>query len=143
LDHQHGVSNRFLSTLQKLDQKYHATDRAKATDQSYGISQRANSLFTGLNSYFEAAASHPTGQKIVKFYTDSSKQVQEVHAEARRLADLKKGEFGGSAYKASGLERVFGKEKESTQTGTTSGTANPTQVNPTEPVPGVTPTEQK
>ncbi|KAH8887639.1 hypothetical protein GQ53DRAFT_749706 [Thozetella sp. PMI_491] len=50
LDEKHGVSNRFLGTLQNLDKKYHATDRAKATDQSYGISQRANSLFTGLNS---------------------------------------------------------------------------------------------
>ena len=112
LDSKHGVSSRFLDTIQGLDQKYHATDRAKATDQSYGISQRANSFLTGISTYFEKASNTPTGQKVVKFYTDGSRQVQDIHAEARRLADLKKQEHGGSAYKAAGLERVFGKEKE-------------------------------
>lgn len=111
LDTKHEVSNRFLTTLQGLDQKYHATDRARATDQSYGISQRAGHFWTGLGSYFEKASTTPTGRKIVKFYTDGSRQVQDIHAEARRLADLKKEEHGGSAYKAAGLERVFGKEK--------------------------------
>ncbi|PNY29486.1 Protein vip1, partial [Tolypocladium capitatum] len=112
LDSTHGVSSRFLATLQNLDQKTHASSRAKATDQSYGISQRANSLLTGIGSYFEKASNTPTGKKIVKFYTDGSRQVQDIHAEARRLADLKKDEHGGSAYKAAGLERVFGKEKD-------------------------------
>ncbi|KAI1472928.1 uncharacterized protein F4812DRAFT_410923 [Daldinia caldariorum] len=112
LDHKHGVTNRFMNTLMNLDQKYHATERAKATDQSYGITNRASSLFSGLSSYFEKAASSPTGKKLVGFYTQSQRQVQDIHAEARRLANLKKEEHGGSAYKASGLERVFGKEKE-------------------------------
>ncbi|KAH6957042.1 hypothetical protein HG530_002577 [Fusarium avenaceum] len=111
LDAVHNVSSRFFSTLQGLDEKYHATDRAKATDESYGITQRANSLWLGLSSYFEKASNTPTGKKIANFYTEGSRQVQEVHAEARRLADLKKEEAGGSAYKAAGLEKVFGKEK--------------------------------
>lgn len=111
LDQKHGVTNRFLSTLQSLDSKYHATDRAKTADQSYGITQRASSLFFGLNSYFEKATSTPTGKKIVDFYSQSSRQVQDIHNEARRLANLKTQEHGGSAYKASGLERVFGKEQ--------------------------------
>jgi hypothetical protein len=71
-----------------------------------------------LSSYFEKASNTPTGKKIANFYTEGSRQVQEVHAEARRLADLKKEEAGGSAYKAAGLEKVFGKEK-------TSGTEAP------------------
>jgi RNA recognition motif-containing protein len=111
LDHKHGVSSRFLSTLQGLDKKYHATDRAKTADSSYGITSKANGIFGTLSSYFEKAANTVTGQKIVGFYTQSSKQVQDVHAEARRLAELKKQEHGGSAYKAAGLEKVFGKEK--------------------------------
>lgn len=111
LDSAHGVTDRFRATLTNLDAKYHATDRAKATDQSYGLSARASTLFHGLGSYFEKATSSPTGQKLVRFYADSQRQVQDIHAEARRLADLKKEEHGGSAYKASGLERVFGKEK--------------------------------
>lgn len=112
LDTKHGVSHRFLSTLQKLDGKYHATDRAKATDASYGISAKAGNLLTGIGSYFEKASNTPTGKRIVKFYTDGSRQVQDIHNEARRLADLKKEAHGGSAYKAAGLEKVFGKEKE-------------------------------
>jgi len=43
--------------------------------------------------------------------TQGQRQVTDIHTEARRLADLKKNEHGGSAYKASGLERVFGAEK--------------------------------
>jgi hypothetical protein len=113
LDHKHGVSARFLTSLQNFDKKYHATDRAKTADQSYGISTRANSLLTGLGSYFEKASNTPTGQRIVQFYTEGQRQVQDIHAEARRLADLKTQEHGGSAYKAAGLHRVFGAEKPS------------------------------
>jgi hypothetical protein len=149
LDQQHGVTSRFFSTLQGFDQKYHATDRARATDQSYGISQRANNVWNTLGSYFEKATSSPTGQKIVKFYEDGSRQVQDIHTEARRLAELRKEEHGGSAYKAAGLERVFGKEKDaekkdttgaSTSTGTASdipqpgpkaGTTDPTPISTT------------
>ncbi|KAH6647788.1 actin cytoskeleton protein [Truncatella angustata] len=130
LDQTHGVSNRFVSTLQNLDTKYHATDRAKTADQSYGITQRATGLWGGLNSYFEKATNTPTGKKLVNFYTQGSRQVQDIHAEARRLADLKKDEHGGSAVKAAGLERVLGKDKEQaagSQSGTTpSATTNTT-----------------
>ena len=111
LDHKHGVSARFLNTLQSLDKKYHATDRAKTADQSYGITQRANTLLSGLGSYFETATNTQVGRKVVGFYTMGQKQVTDVHNEARRLAELKKEEHGGSAYKAAGLEKVFGAEK--------------------------------
>ncbi|KAH9216651.1 hypothetical protein DL95DRAFT_116888 [Leptodontidium sp. 2 PMI_412] len=103
LDTKHGVSTRFLSTLTSLDQKYHATDKAKSVDQSYGVTTKANSLLTGLTSYFEKAAGTPTGQKLVNFYSQGSKQVQDIHAEARRLADLKKQD--------SGVSKVPGTEK--------------------------------
>ncbi|KAJ5047661.1 uncharacterized protein L3040_003481 [Drepanopeziza brunnea f. sp. 'multigermtubi'] len=104
LDNKHGVSNRFLSTLTNLDAKYHATDKAKSVDQSYGVSQKAGSLLSGLSSYFEKAVGTPTGQKLVNFYSQSSKQVQDIHAEARRLADLKKTEAGVS--KVPGTEKT-------------------------------------
>ncbi|KAI0185621.1 RNA recognition domain-containing protein [Xylaria flabelliformis] len=125
LDHKHGVTTRFMNTLTQLDQKFHATDRAKAADQSYGISNRASGLFGGLTSYFEKATNTPTGQKLVKFYTDGQRQVQDIHVEAQRLMELKKEEAGGSSYKAAGLERVFGKEKPAEQSSSTpsSGTA--------------------
>jgi hypothetical protein len=111
LDEKHGVSQKFLGTLQNLDSKYHATDRARAADQGYGITERASHLWSGLGSYFEKAANTPTGKRIVDFYTAGSRQVADIHKEARRLADLKKQEAGGSAYKAAGLDRVFGSEK--------------------------------
>ncbi|KAI1820675.1 hypothetical protein F4861DRAFT_542668 [Xylaria intraflava] len=111
LDNKHGVSTRFMNTLTQLDHKFHATDRAKAADQTYGISHRANVLFGGLTSYFEKASNTPTGKKLVKFYTDGQRQVQDIHVEARRLQELKMQEHGGSAYKASGMERFFGKDK--------------------------------
>lgn len=111
LDHKHGVSSRFATTLTSLDSKYHATDRAKSADQSYGISQRANGLLTGLSSYFEKATNTPTGRRVVDFYTQGQRQVQDIHTEARRLADIKKEEHGGSAYKAAGLNKIFGEKK--------------------------------
>lgn len=111
LDHKHGVTSRFANTLTSLDSKYHATDRAKSADQSYGITQRANNLLTGLGSYFEKATNTPTGRRVVDFYTQGQRQVQDIHAEARRLADIKKEEYGGSAYKAAGLNKIFGEEK--------------------------------
>lgn len=111
LDEKHGVTQRFLGTLHALDQKYHATDRAKTADQSYGVSDKAASLFAGLGSYFEKATSTPTGKRIVDFYTTSQRQVADIYSEAKRLADLKKQEAGGSAYKAAGLDKVFGPEK--------------------------------
>jgi len=111
LDEKHGVTQRFLGTLTALDQKVHATDRARTADQSYGISTRANSLLTGIGSYFEKATSTPTGKKIVNFYTTSRREVEDIYKEAKRLADLKKEEAGGSSYKAAGLDKVFGPEK--------------------------------
>jgi hypothetical protein len=111
LDQKAGVTARFYSTLQNLDKKYHATDRAKTADESYGITQRANNIVAGLTSYFEAATNTPTGQKIANFYGQTQHQVVDIHNEARRLAELKKDEHGGSAYKAAGLEKVFGAEK--------------------------------
>jgi len=110
LDQKHGVSSRFMQTLQKLDAKYKATDKARGVDQTYSVTPRVNSLLSGLNSYYEKAAGTPTGQKLVNFYTQTSRQVQDIHNEARRLADLKKKE-AGSAEQAAGTTHAAGTEK--------------------------------
>ncbi|KAK4230163.1 hypothetical protein QBC38DRAFT_56566 [Podospora fimiseda] len=107
LDEKHGVTTKFVNTVKQLDERTHASDKARAADQSYGLTARANSLLTGLGSYFEKASQSPTGKKLVDFYTTSSRQVQDIHNEARRLADLKKQESGGSSYVASGLDKVL------------------------------------
>lgn len=94
LDQKHGVSSRFVSTINNLNNKYRATDRARSVDQTYGVTPRVNSILSGLTSYYEKASETPTGQKLVNFYTQTSRQVQDIHNEARRLADLKKQDAG-------------------------------------------------
>ena len=123
LDNKHGVSNRFTNALTQFDAKYKATDRAKGLDQSYGITDKATAGWRGINSYFEKAMGTPTGQKLASFYTQSDKQVRDIHAEARRLADLKSGKGGGSMEQnEKTMEHVPGTEKTTCQCGGNTGT---------------------
>jgi len=131
LDEKHGVTSKFVNTVKQLDERTHASDKAKAADASYGLTARASSLLTGLASYFEKATQNPTGKKLVDFYTSTTKQVQDIHAEARRLADLKKEEHGGNAYAASGMDKILGRF--------TSGAASGQQAKSNEEVPGGAP----
>lgn len=102
MDKQHGYSNKFTSALQNFDQKYKVTDKAQQADQKYQVSNKAWSAWGGLTSYFEKAMNTPSGQKVRDFYVQGEKQVMDVHSEARRLADLKKGDSAtsGSAEKS-------------------------------------------
>ncbi|KAJ9235480.1 hypothetical protein DTO271D3_8273 [Paecilomyces variotii] len=93
LDQKHGISNRFTTALTNFDKKYQATERAKGLDESYKITDKATSGWKGLNSYFEKALGTPTGRKVRDFYVKTDKQVRDIHAEARRLADLKSGKI--------------------------------------------------
>merc|ERR1712137_1503170 len=68
-----------------------AIEKAIALDQQHGLSQKANQGWRGLSSYFEKAAETPTGQKMRAFYEQGSKQVLDVHNEAKHLAGLKTG----------------------------------------------------
>ena len=91
LDKQHGLSTRFTTALQTWDSKLKASERAKGVDTQYGVSDKAAQGMRSFHSYFEKALGSPTGQKVRAFYTDSQKQVMDVHNEARRLADIKSG----------------------------------------------------
>lgn len=91
LDKQHGYSNRFTAALSNFDQKYKVTDKSKDLDNKYKVTDKAWGAWGGLNSYFEKALNTPTGQKLRDFYVQGEKQVTDVHNEARRLADMKKG----------------------------------------------------
>ena len=136
LDNKHGVSNRFTNALTQFDAKYKASDRAKGIDQSYGITDKATAGWRGINSYFEKAMGTPTGQKLVSFYTQGDKQVRDIHAEARRLADLKSGK-GGSAEQnekntvhTPGAEKETGVHGEKTATGPSDIVADTSEVQP-------------
>ena len=107
LDSKHGISSRFTSALANFDNKYKATDKARGLDASYGVTDKANASWRGLNSYFEKALGTQTGQKVVDFYSQSEKQVMDIHNEARRLADLRKSEQPGQM----GIHPVAGTNK--------------------------------
>ncbi|KIP03352.1 hypothetical protein PHLGIDRAFT_110974 [Phlebiopsis gigantea 11061_1 CR5-6] len=99
LDNQKGISSRFLTYIQSLDttlgqkalgpdQKISAAvgtklaqahERARSIDQQNGISTKAG-------DYYSRALSSPWGLKVKAFYTSTSKQVLDIHEEARRIA---------------------------------------------------------
>ncbi|KAH9932710.1 uncharacterized protein BXZ73DRAFT_101251 [Epithele typhae] len=103
LDQQHGISNRFLSYIQTLDTTVgakalgpektisgkvqetlaSATQQAKAADEQRGISKTAV-------DYYSRAFASPFGQKVKAFYTTTSKQVLDIHEEARRIHETHK-----------------------------------------------------
>ncbi|KAL8715177.1 MAG: hypothetical protein Q9220_001135 [cf. Caloplaca sp. 1 TL-2023] len=124
LDNKHGVSNRFTTALTTFDSKTKATDRARGLDASYGISEKASRGWAGLSSYFEKAVNTPTGQKLAAFYTQSDKQVRDIHAEARRLADIKGGKPEGSKTGAAGGSMEANEKSMSTVPGTEKTTCN-------------------
>ena len=106
LDQQHGVSNRFMSTLSNFDSKFKVSERTVQVDQRLGVSNRAQQGWYGLNSYFEKAVNTPTGQKLRSFYESGSKQVMDVHNEARHLASLKTGKPEGSIMNPTSSEKT-------------------------------------
>ncbi|KAK7533875.1 uncharacterized protein J3D65DRAFT_460764 [Phyllosticta citribraziliensis] len=90
LDHKQGLSSRFTSALTNFDTKFKASERAQTIDTKYKVTEKANAGWRSLNSYFDKALGTPTGQKLRQFYEQGSKQVIDVHNEARHLANLKK-----------------------------------------------------
>ena len=122
MDNKHGVSTRFTEALSKFDGKYKASDKAKALDAKFAISEKANMGWAGMNSYFEKAMGTPTGQKLANFYTQGDKQVRDIHAEALRLANLKSGKGGSTEENEKTMKPVPGTEKTTCQCGGNTGT---------------------
>jgi hypothetical protein len=103
MDSKQGISKRFLSYFHSLDKSVGeralgpdqtisakvqstidtATTQARAMDEQKGFSKIAH-------DYYIRAYSSPFGQKVKKFYTDTSKQVLDIHEEARRIANQEK-----------------------------------------------------
>ena len=95
LDQQHGISNKFMKALNDFDTKYHATEKTRALDDKYKVSEKAQSAWLGMSSYFDKTLNTPTGQKLRGFYDQGQRQVLDVHNEARHLANLKKQSASG------------------------------------------------
>lgn len=47
--------------------------------------------------YYSKALAHPLGQRVFAFYTSTSKQVLDIHEEARRIAEQQKAAASASA----------------------------------------------
>jgi len=92
LDSNHGISSRFTSFITGLDEKYHIKDKTEATDKAYGISDNLQKGQSKITKYFDSALNTGTGSKVRDFYSGIVKNASDVHAEARRLADIKKKE---------------------------------------------------
>lgn len=119
LDQKHGVSARFTTTLNSYNEKYQATDKARGIDTKLGVTDKAMGGFAALSHYFEAALGTPTGQKVRAYYTAGQKQVLDVHNEARRLADIRKGQQSQQSPSTSGPSAgAASGEKSALSTGT-------------------------
>ncbi|KAK0503795.1 hypothetical protein EDD18DRAFT_1130735 [Armillaria luteobubalina] len=104
IDNKQGISKRFLEYIHSLDSKLGertlgpdktisgkvhetvtaAAQQAKTVDAEKGISKTAG-------TYYEKALASPFGIKVKEFYTTTSKQVHDIHEEARRIAVQHKG----------------------------------------------------
>ncbi|KAH9073367.1 hypothetical protein EDB83DRAFT_2516249 [Lactarius deliciosus] len=100
LDTEKGISTRFLNYFQSLDVSIGAkalgpdqtlsgkvtstfqtaTQRAKTVDEQKGYTKVAG-------DYYTRALGSPLGQRVRSFYTSTSKQILDIHEEARRIAD--------------------------------------------------------
>lgn len=102
MDQKQGISKRFLNYLNSIDTtagqkafkpkaegETHPTfsqgalAQAKNFDEQKGISRTAT-------DYYTKAFSTPFGQKVKAFYSTTTKQVLDIHEEARRIADAQK-----------------------------------------------------
>jgi hypothetical protein len=124
--HFQGISARFLNYIKGLDktlgQKISGPEttvsdkaksvlaqgqaRAKTIDEQHGITKQAG-------DYYSRAIASPFGQKVVAFYTQTAKQVAEVHEEATRIAQAEKEKAataapstGATGYTAAGHTEV-------------------------------------
>jgi hypothetical protein len=118
IDNEKGISKRFLNYFQSLDASIGAkalgpdqtisgkvtstiqtaTQHAKTVDEQKGYTKVAG-------DYYTRALGSPLGQRVRSFYTSTSKQILDIHEEARRIADEHKvpqhavatGSIGGEA----------------------------------------------
>lgn len=66
-----------------------AYDRAQQVDKDKGVSER-------FHNYYTKALGTPIGQKVASFYTQTQKQLLDVHDEAKRIAQEKKAASGAA-----------------------------------------------
>jgi len=111
IDNKQGISKRFLDYIHSLDTSLgqkalgpeqtvsgkvqstlkEAQDKAKTIDEQKGYSKIAH-------EYYSKAISSPFGKSVLDFYTSTSKQVRDIHEEARRMVDQHKDQPASSPF---------------------------------------------
>lgn len=117
-DKKNGISEKFNNFIKGLDEKYvHSADPNSAVNQQI---EKATDSYnkSSLKKYFDDAADSALGRRIVQYYKNFSNDVKDVHAEAVRLAKIKK-------------------EKEASGAGATSESATGTATTGTDTTPTV------
>ena len=122
-----GISKRFLNYFQSLDKSVgaralgpeqtisgklqsavaSASQQARAVDEQKGYCKTAqdvsffccggNFFSCNLTKYYGKAVASPFGQKVWNFYTTTTKQVTDIHEEARRIAAEEKAKAASSS----------------------------------------------
>lgn len=66
-----------------INEQHQITQRVQTFDEQHGLTRQAT-------TYYSKAISSPFGQRVLSFYTETAKQVQDVHEEAKRIAQAEK-----------------------------------------------------
>ncbi|KAJ7070031.1 hypothetical protein C8F01DRAFT_1115053 [Mycena amicta] len=98
IDNKQGISKKFLSYVNSFDSTVGAkalgegqTISGKATETVSAATQRARTLdeqkgySKSATDYYSKALASPFGASVFNFYTNTSKQVLDIHEEAKRI----------------------------------------------------------
>ncbi|KZP26324.1 hypothetical protein FIBSPDRAFT_887407 [Athelia psychrophila] len=109
IDNKQGISKKFLTYFNQFDKTVgeralgkdqtltgklaetltSATAQARSVDEKKGYTKVAH-------DYYSKAMASPWGAQVFSFYTSTSKQILDIHAEARRIADQHKQNTGAA-----------------------------------------------
>ncbi|KAI6166677.1 hypothetical protein EDD17DRAFT_1752841 [Pisolithus thermaeus] len=132
IDNKQGISKKFLSYIKGLDTSVgeralgpeqtisgkvqstysQARERAMSINEQKGISKTAH-------EYYSKVLATPVGQKVLSFYTNTSKQVFDIHEEARRIVDHHKSRRQGTSSTAPPTEGSGAQSEPATQSAPT------------------------
>ncbi|KAF7966461.1 hypothetical protein HWV62_9753 [Athelia sp. TMB] len=110
LDNKQGISKKFLAYFNTLDKTIGERALGKdqtisgkvqetfnsATAQARDIDQKKGYTAIAHDKYYSKAVASPWGAQVFNFYTNTSKQILDIHAEARRIADEHKARTGAA-----------------------------------------------
>lgn len=85
--------NQLQNNLKTLDEQYKVTEKVSATavqlDNKFAVQDKIKYVTTQAQDKVNQAIETSTGKIVLDYYFSTTKQVADVHAEARRIADEK------------------------------------------------------